>query len=259
MALSLWLSGFNSFSGKLFLFHQDLFYPDPSFNSHLSEECLFVSVTAWLWFFCLLISTMPVPYFCNQAIPEENHIHALYLRVICTETLKKFFFKKNKFNQRSEKMQKENSQVRQNDTSAFKQSQGPLALPQGLQITFWAMSFDLFGRCWNPHQMEEVKYMLPTSTQTPDQLEPEGWWCWLSMTSPPTNQKNVHELVALLFEHYDSSLPAPGWLPLACKAVKAALSHFTQNGGQVSIWQWWPGARFRPHSECWAQGAWNPV
>ena len=29
-------------------------------------------------------------------------------------------------------MQKENSQVRQNDTSAIKQSQGPLALPQGL-------------------------------------------------------------------------------------------------------------------------------
>ena len=79
---------------------------------------------------------MPVPYFCNQAIPEETHIHALYLRVICTETLKNNFLKKNKFNQRSEKMQKENSQVRQNDTSAFKQSQGPLALPQGLQITF---------------------------------------------------------------------------------------------------------------------------
>ena len=75
---------------------------------------------------------MPVLYFCNQAIPEETHIHALYLRVICTETLKNNFLKKNKFNQRSEKMQKENSQVRQNDTSAFKQSQGPLALPQGL-------------------------------------------------------------------------------------------------------------------------------
>ena len=90
------------------------------------------------------------------------------------------------------------------------------------------MSFDLFCRYWNLHQMEEVKYMLPTSTQTPDQLEPEGWWCWLSMTSPPTNQKNVHELVTLLFEHYDSSLPAPGWLPLACKAVKVTLSHFIQ-------------------------------
>ena len=26
-------------------------------------------------------------------------------------------------------------------------------------------------------------------------LESEGWWCWLPLTSPPTNQKNVHELI----------------------------------------------------------------
>ena len=37
-------------------------------------------------------------------------------------------------------------------------------------------------------QVEEVNCMLPTSTCW---LEPEGWWCWLPITSP-TNQKNVH-------------------------------------------------------------------
>ena len=45
------------------------------------------------------------------------------------------------------------------------------------------MSFELFCRYWNPHRVEEVNCMLPTSTQTPDGLEPEGWWRWLPVTS----------------------------------------------------------------------------
>ena len=46
-----------------------------------------------------------------------------------------------------------------------------------------------------PHQVEEVNRMMPTSTWIPDWLEPEGWWHWLPITSPPTNPKNCHELI----------------------------------------------------------------
>ena len=57
---------------------------------------------------------------------------------------------KTKFNQRSEKNaeRKENRQARQNNSPAIKQSQGLLV--QGLWIIFWAMSFELLCRCWNP-------------------------------------------------------------------------------------------------------------
>ena len=64
-----------------------------------------------------------------------------------------------------------------------------------------ASTFGLFWWYWNPHEVGEVNInddMLPTSTWTPDQLEPEGWWCWLPFTSPPTYQENVHEMISLL-------------------------------------------------------------
>ena len=54
----------------------------------------------------------------------------------------------------------ENSQARQNNTLAIKQSQGSLVLPQELQIIFWAMSSQLFGRYWNPYQVEKVNCVL---------------------------------------------------------------------------------------------------
>ena len=39
--------------------------------------------------------------------------------------------------------------------------------------------------------------MLLTSTETPDWLELDRWWCWLPITSTTTNQKNVdgHKLI----------------------------------------------------------------
>ena len=79
------------------------------------------------------------------------------------------------------------------------------------------MSFELFCRYWNPHQVGEVNCRLRTSTWTPDWLEP-GWWCWLLIPSLPTNQKNVHELVthpatlSLILSFKNLSLKAIGEL-----------------------------------------------
>ena len=59
--------------------------------------------------------------------------------------------------------------------------------------------FELLCRDYNPHPVEDGDYMLTTSTETPDWLEPEGWWLRFlkhhPVTSPSTNQKNVHELI----------------------------------------------------------------
>ena len=52
----------------------------------------------------------------------------------------------------------------------------------------------------------EVDCLLPARILTPHQLEPEGWWCWLLVTSPPTNQKNVPALsTPSLNHHYAAS------------------------------------------------------
>ena len=57
---------------------------------------------------------------------------------------------------------KENSQRRPNNNSlVIKHSQGPLVPAQGLQIIFWAISYDLSYRCWNPHQVEKLTTWWP--------------------------------------------------------------------------------------------------
>ena len=33
-------------------------------------------------------------------------------------------------------------------------------------------------------------------------MEPEDWWCWLPLTSPPTNQKTAHEPTTPSLNHY---------------------------------------------------------
>ena len=33
-------------------------------------------------------------------------------------------------------------------------------------------------------------------------MEREDWWCWLPLTSPPTNQKPAHELTSPSLNHY---------------------------------------------------------
>ena len=97
--------------------------------------------------------------------------------------------------------------------------------------------FELFCRYWNPRRVGEVDCVLPTSRETPDGLEPEGWWCRLPLTSPPANQKNVHELITPPLSHYyeTSHYPLQGgtrssegisllWPPLPGKAIKLFFS-----------------------------------
>jgi len=61
-----------------------------------------------------------------------------------------------------------------------------LVPPQGIHTAMWAALQIL-----KPHQVGKVNCMLPTSTKTPGQLQLEGWWCWLPIISPPTDQKNL--------------------------------------------------------------------
>ena len=112
------------------------------------------------------------------------------------------------------------------------------------------MSFKMFYRDWNPRQLEEVDWLLPTSMETPDQLEPEGWWCWLPLTSPPTPQKNVQELIIpcplnhycktphhpLQVSTHTSGDISPLWIPLPGKAIKPFLSTSLKLCLQDRIW-----------------------
>ena len=104
---------------------------------------------------------------------------------------------------------------------------------------------------------EDVNCMLPTSTQIPGHLEPEGWWYWLLITSPPTNQKNVHELITLSLNHYHktSHYPrqvransfegiSPLWRPLPSKAENLSFSTSPENCLWDLICCWGTQAKF---------------
>ena len=103
--------------------------------------------------------------------------------------------------------------------------------------------------------MGEVNCLLPTSTETPDRLEPEGRRCRLPITSPPTNQKKVYGLITPsslnhCYKAPPSSLQVrthslegrrPLWPPLPGKAIKLFLFSFTQNS--VSAFLFGTGAQ----------------
>ena len=94
--------------------------------------------------------------------------------------------------------------------------------------------------------------------KTPDLLERESWWCWLLITSPPTNQKNVHELIMPSLNHYyNQTFPysfqgrtysfqgiSSLWPPFAWQSSKAIFLYFTQNCLRDLIWCWATEARF---------------
>ena len=75
---------------------------------------------------------------------------------------------------------KENSQVRQNNNRlAIKRSRGSFSSSSRTIDNILSHNLEPFRRYWDPQQVEEVNCMLPTSTASPEPLEPKGWWCWL--------------------------------------------------------------------------------
>ena len=101
--------------------------------------------------------------------------------------------------------------------------QGPGSLSRGMHNNI----LELFVRYWNPHQAQKVNCMLLTSTYAPDQPEPEGW-CWLPLTSPPANQKNVHKLIMpfwnITVKLHSFEDVSPLWPSLPGKAKKLFFS-----------------------------------
>ena len=91
-------------------------------------------------------------------------------------------------------MWKHRGTVKRNCSAAL--GQGPGSLSRNIHNIF-----ELFWDQETPTRWEKlVLWCLQVLDQ--DWLELEGWWCWLPFTSPPTNQKNVHELITSTLNHY---------------------------------------------------------
>ena len=71
-----------------------------------------------------------------------------------------------------------------------------LVPPQGIHIL---ISLSCFAETETPTRWEKLcaahKHVDPRPGGT------RGWWCQLPLTSPPTRQKNVHELITPLLNH----------------------------------------------------------
>ena len=88
-------------------------------------------------------------------------------------------------------------------------------------------------------------------------LEPEGWWGWFQSISPPTNQKNIHELTTPFLNHYYKIPHSPSrwghavlgacslegisplWPPLSGKATKLFISTCVQVLIQLNLASGW--------------------
>ena len=106
------------------------------------------------------------------------------------------------------------------------------------------MSFELFFRYWNPHQVGEVNSILSASMETPDWLEPEESWCWFLMTSPSTSQKNVQKLIRynprphLGFKKPFILTLAP-WISCLAPEINTTLYFTTVSVGRLALLHRW--------------------
>ena len=78
------------------------------------------------------------------------------------------------------------SQGREGIWRRWKSSQKTMVEPWGRvldppQGTRGTESLSCFADTETPRWVGEVNCILPTSMQTPDVLESEGWWCWLPL------------------------------------------------------------------------------
>ena len=129
---------------------------------------------------------------------------------------------------------REKPTVKRNNSAAL--GQGPSSPSRDTH----KISLSCFVDTETPTRWEKLSVkdgVLPTSTETPDRLEPEGWWCRLPLTSPPTHQKNVHKRITPSLNHYYKTPHYPLqvgthsfegisllWPPLPGKAIKLFFS-----------------------------------
>ena len=116
------------------------------------------------------------------------------------------------------------SQTRQNNNSLVtKHSQGPLVPPQGLEIIFWAVSWELSWRHWNPYQEEKLTTWWPDCSHDISCHNSENWpqrngnwpWNWrltvpktikMTLTRPPMTKFKMPVGAACAGSTYSPSL-----------------------------------------------------
>ena len=107
-------------------------------------------------------------------------------------------------------------------------------------------------RYWNSHQVEDILFIACClqAWRTSDQLESEGWWCWLPLTTPPPkNQKNIDKMFTPSLNHYHKTHYtlqvethsykgiSPLWPPLPAKTKeKPKLTKFCSTSSQTCLW-----------------------